>query len=105
VFPSRTDTFGLVMIEAMACGVPVAAYPVQGPIDIVGAGGMGPDGTLLQPVGALDEDLAAAITQALACDRSAAAAHGGSYSWDCATDQFLDALGNAASTRDESRAA
>ncbi|MBX9885492.1 MAG: glycosyltransferase family 1 protein, partial [Novosphingobium sp.] len=41
VFPSRTDTFGLVMIEAMACGVPVAAYPVQGPIDIVGAGGMG----------------------------------------------------------------
>jgi glycosyltransferase involved in cell wall biosynthesis len=105
VFPSRTDTFGLVMIEAMACGLPVAAYPVPGPIDVVGPGGLGPDGTLPQPVGALDEDLAKAITQALVCDRTAAAAHGGSFSWERATDQFLGALGNAARTRKFKQAA
>ena len=99
VFPSRTDTFGLVMIEAMACGLPVAAYPVQGPIDVVGKGGLGPDGTLPQPVGALDEDLAKAISEALTCDRKAAAAHGKSYSWEAATDQFLNALGKAAHAR------
>lgn len=99
VFPSKTDTFGLVMIEAMACGVPVAAYPVPGPIDVVGAGGLGPFGTLAEPVGALDEDLQSAITQALACSREAAATHGGSYSWERATDQFITALSNAAATR------
>jgi glycosyltransferase involved in cell wall biosynthesis len=99
VFPSRTDTFGLVMIEAMACGVPVAAYPVQGPIDVVGAGGLGPHGDLAQPIGALDEDLAKAIATALTCDRTAAAAHGASFSWDRATDQFLAALGSAAKAR------
>ena len=105
VFPSRTDTFGLVMIEAMACGLPVAAYPVPGPIDVVGMGGLGPDGSLAQPVGALDEDIAEAIREALACDRSAAAAHGGSFSWECATDQFLGALSSAASARRMPRAA
>jgi glycosyltransferase involved in cell wall biosynthesis len=99
VFPSRTDTFGLVMIEAMACGVPVAAYPVPGPIDVVGAGGLGPMGELTEPVGALDEDLPRAIAQALQCNRGAAAAHGGSYSWERATDQFLGALGEAARSR------
>ncbi len=105
VFPSRTDTFGLVMIEAMACGLPVAAYPVPGPIDVVGVNGLGPDGNLPQPVGALEEDLTKAITAALACSREAAAAHGGSYSWDHATDQFLGALGSAVRTRTISRAA
>ena len=44
VFPSKTDTFGLVMIEALACGVPVAGYPVPGPLDIIGANGLGPVG-------------------------------------------------------------
>jgi glycosyltransferase involved in cell wall biosynthesis len=87
------------MIEAMACGVPVAAYPVPGPIDVVGAGGLGPMGTLAEPVGALDEDLTLAITHALGCSREAAAAHGGSYSWDSATDQFITALSNAARSR------
>jgi glycosyltransferase involved in cell wall biosynthesis len=50
VFPSRTDTFGLVLLEALACGCPVAAYPVTGPIDVIGDA----------PAGALDEDLGAA---------------------------------------------
>lgn len=99
VFPSRTDTFGLVMIEAMACGLPVAAYPVAGPIDVVGAGGLGPLGTLSKPVGALDNDLSLAITQALGCSREAASAHGGSYSWESATDQFIAALSHASQAR------
>ena len=55
VFPSRTDTFGLVLLEALACGIPVAAYPVQGPLDVVGKA----------PVGALDEDLKTACLKAL----------------------------------------
>ena len=58
VFPSLTDTFGLVNLEAMACGVPVAAYPVAGPIDVV------EDGV----TGALDEDLARAALRALTID-------------------------------------
>jgi len=99
VFPSKTDTFGLVMIEAMACGLPVAAYPVPGPIDVVGAAGLGPHGALPEPVGALEDDLALAITRGLGCSSAAAAAHGGSYSWESATDQFITALSNAARTR------
>lgn len=98
VFPSRTDTFGLVMIEAMACGVPVAAFPVPGPLDIVGPQGRGPFGTLASPVGMLDEDLPRAIAGALACDRAAVAAHGASYSWEAATDQFEAALRDAVET-------
>ena len=99
VFPSRTDTFGLVMIEAMACGLPVAAYPVPGPSDVVGIGGRGAHGDLPEPVGALDEDLGKAIIEALSCSRTAAAAYGSSYSWERATDQFLHALGRAARSR------
>jgi hypothetical protein len=56
-------------------------------------------GELTEPVGALDEDLPRAIAQALQCNRGAAAAHGGSYSWERATDQFLGALGEAARSR------
>lgn len=96
VFPSRTDTFGLVMIEAMACGLPVAAYPVPGPLDVVGRSGCGAEADLAQPVGVLDDDLAAAIKGALACSPRAAAAYGASYSWEAATDQFLSALTDAA---------
>ena len=79
VFPSKTDTFGLVIIEAMATGTPVAAYPVTGPIDIVpGSGG-----------GVLDEDLKTACMAALNCSREAAAAHAQKYSWQAVTEKFF----------------
>jgi glycosyltransferase involved in cell wall biosynthesis len=81
VFPSRTDTFGLVMIEALACGTPVAAYPVSGPIDI-----------LTPLTGALDDDLESAIAQALMRDRTDCAVYGSSYTWAASTAQFLSAL-------------
>jgi glycosyltransferase involved in cell wall biosynthesis len=83
VFPSRTDTFGLVMIEAMACGVPVAAYPVTGPIDIV----------THDRLGALDADLAAAVRKALATgDPAACVAEASRYTWENCTRQFVENL-------------
>jgi glycosyltransferase involved in cell wall biosynthesis len=88
VFPSLTDTFGLVVIEALACGVPVAAYPVTGPIDTLGPDGRGPDSDLARPAGALDEDLGSAIDKALAMDRTTAAELGARFSWTAATEQF-----------------
>jgi glycosyltransferase involved in cell wall biosynthesis len=91
VFPSRTDTFGLVVIEALACGVPVAAYPVTGPLDILGHDGRG-EPALPQAAGAIDESLERAIDGALAIDRGAAASLGSRFSWDRATDQFEQAL-------------
>jgi glycosyltransferase involved in cell wall biosynthesis len=84
VFPSRTDTFGLVMIEALAAGTPVAAFPVHGPLDIIG-GARG-------RVGALDEDLAAAIRRALTATHAACAEEGRHYTWDACTDQFVAGL-------------
>ncbi|UVI40735.1 glycosyltransferase family 4 protein [Qipengyuania spongiae] len=81
VFPSRTDTFGLVMIEALACGTPVAAFPVPGPLDIV-----------TEATGALSETLERAIDAALYCDRGDCAAHGALFSWEAATRQFLEGL-------------
>ncbi|MFC3108930.1 glycosyltransferase family 4 protein [Undibacterium arcticum] len=82
VFPSRTDTFGLVLIEAMACGVPVAAYPVEGPIDVVAQGRSG----------MLDDDLGRACQQALALDRVEVRQCALAYSWEAATRQFLHHL-------------
>ena len=79
VFPSKTDTFGLVMLEALAAGTPVAAYPVDGPKDVVG-------GT---PVAVLDDDLAAACKKALAIPREAARQFALSHSWRACTMQFL----------------
>jgi glycosyltransferase involved in cell wall biosynthesis len=86
VFPSRTDTFGLVLIEAMACGTPVAALPVNGPIDVVGAGGV------------LDADLGRAALAALAIPREQALAQGQRFSWAEATQQFLAGLEPEAGT-------
>ncbi|HTT99550.1 MAG TPA: glycosyltransferase family 1 protein [Rhizomicrobium sp.] len=82
VFPSRTDTFGLVVLEALACGTPVAAYPVQGPQDVIGDA----------PVGALDEDLEAACHKALTIDRAACRSFAISRSWRACTLQFLSNL-------------
>ncbi|HMA51143.1 MAG TPA: glycosyltransferase family 1 protein [Magnetospirillaceae bacterium] len=82
VFPSRTDTFGLVLLEALASGVPVAAYPVPGPLDVIGA----------SPAGVLSEDLAAAARQALAIPAETCRAHALSFSWQACTQQFLDNL-------------
>ncbi len=95
IFPSHTDTFGLVMIEALASGTPVAGFPVAGPLDVVGRNGRGPQERLIAPVGATHADLAIATERALACSRDAVAAYGRSFDWDCCTDQFLDALHRA----------
>ncbi len=84
VFPSRTDTFGLVMLEALASGVPVAAYPVAGPIDVIGD---------TPRIGCLHEDLATAIRTALEVgDPTACRAFAEGYSWQKATDQFVSHL-------------
>ena len=81
IFPSRTDTFGLVMIEALACGTPVAAYPVPGPIDV-----------LSPETGRMDEDLEAAIVGALSLDRDACTAYGQRFTWHASALQFLEGL-------------
>lgn len=91
VFPSRTDTFGLVIIEALASGTPVAGYPVPGPLDILGADAMGTEGPRAR-VGAVDDDLAAAMAAALTANRSDCAAYGARFSWERSCDQFLAAL-------------
>jgi len=97
VFPSRTDTFGLVMIEALASGVPVAALPVPGPLDIIGRDGLGHRGGNAR-IGALDDDLGRAIDRALGLGRAACAAEGARYSWDACIEQFLTGLSPLAST-------
>ncbi len=83
VFPSKTDTFGLVVVEALASGTPVAAYPVQGPADIL-------EGTT---VGAVDEDLEVACKAALGCATpEECRAHAEKFSWEACTRQFLSNL-------------
>jgi glycosyltransferase involved in cell wall biosynthesis len=79
VFPSRTDTFGIVMIEAMASGLPVAAYPVPGPIDVVGSCS-----------GVLDEDLRAACLKALTLSPEDAREHSMRFTWKESARQFLE---------------
>jgi glycosyltransferase involved in cell wall biosynthesis len=104
VFPSRTDTFGLVNIEALACGLPVAAYPVPGPLDILGADGRGVHGGRAR-VGALDEDLARAVARALTAKREAAAKEAANYSWNRCTSLFLAGLAGPAPVEPLARAA
>ena len=82
VFPSLTDTFGLVMLEANACGTPVAAYPVTGPIDVISSG----------LNGYYDQDLKNAIEKASSVDRTSCFDFADQYSWDNVAKQFLDTL-------------
>ena len=82
VFPSKSDTFGLVMIEAMRCGTPVAAYPVTGPKDIV----------LNGKNGYMSEDLATAIDQAQRISRDDVLAYSEQFTWENATTKFVEAL-------------
>jgi glycosyltransferase involved in cell wall biosynthesis len=80
VFPSRTDTFGIVQLEALASGVPIAAFPVTGPKDVVAG----------HPVGILNEDLRSACLQALDLPREACREFALHYSWENSARQFVD---------------
>ncbi len=80
VFPSVTDTFGNVLLEALASGVPVAAYPVTGPLDVIGRNGPG----------VLDQDLRAAALAALEIPRTRARAFALNFSWEVSSRQFYE---------------
>ena len=82
VFPSRTDTFGLVLLEALASGLPVAAFPVPGPLDVING----------SPVGVLDEDLSAAAVRALEIPRASCRDYALGFSWRACAEQFLSYL-------------
>ncbi len=81
VFPSLTDTYGLVMLEALAAGTPVAAFPTTGPIDL-----------LTKQTGVMDDDLSAAIMKAQTLDRSACRLYAEQFSWEACAETFLKAL-------------
>ena len=85
VFPSLTDTFGLVLLEALASGLPVAAFPVPGPMDVIGDA----------PVGRLDRDLRKAALACLEFSRAACREHALRFSWRNSAQQFLDNLAPA----------
>jgi glycosyltransferase involved in cell wall biosynthesis len=80
VFPSATDTFGIVLLEALASGLPIAALPVSGPMDVIGSSGCG----------VLDEDLGRAALAALDIPRERCRAFGLSFTWEASARQFLD---------------
>ena len=82
VFPSKTDTLGLVMLEAAACGIPVAALPVPGPNDVIGDSG----------AGVLDHDLGKAIENAIGIDPEHCRAHALKQSWDLSAHEFFNNL-------------
>lgn len=82
VFPSRTDTFGLVLLEGLASGVPAGAYPVPGPLDVIESAGCG----------VLDDDLGRAMSGALAIPRERCLAYAGRFSWRRCAEQFVGHL-------------
>ena len=85
VFPSRTDTFGLVLLEALASGLPVAAFPVTGPRDVIGTA----------PVGVLNDDLRAACLAALAISPRACVAFAAEHGWEASARAFVENIKNA----------
>jgi glycosyltransferase involved in cell wall biosynthesis len=87
VFPSATDTFGLVLLESLACGTPIAALPVTGPTDILANAGPG--------VGAMDTDLRAAALKALNGNRAACRQHAERFSWRACAELFCRNLASA----------
>jgi glycosyltransferase involved in cell wall biosynthesis len=80
VFPSRTDTFGLVLLEALASGLPIAAFRVKGPLDVIGDA----------PVGVLDADLRTACLSALEIPRQDCVAFAANYTWEASARAFVD---------------
>jgi glycosyltransferase involved in cell wall biosynthesis len=80
VFPSKTDTFGLVLLEALASGLPVAAFPVTGPRDVIGAA----------PVGVLDDDLGAACLEALQISPRSCTEFAMAHTWEASARVFVD---------------
>jgi glycosyltransferase involved in cell wall biosynthesis len=82
VFPSKSDTFGVVMLESISSGTPIAAYPVTGPVDVVEEG----------INGSMDNDLSDAINKALLCDREAVEASASRWDWRSCTEIFLNNL-------------
>ncbi|MGY4377831.1 glycosyltransferase involved in cell wall biosynthesis [Bradyrhizobium sp. i1.3.6] len=82
VFPSKTDTFGLVLLEALASGLPVAAFPVKGPRDVIGDA----------PVGALDHDLRNACFAALDVSRQDCVEFAANYTWEASARAFVDSI-------------
>ena len=82
VFPSWTDTFGLVILEAMGTGTPVAAYPAHGPIDIIPGSG----------AGFIDDDLKTACLKCLELDRKDVRAYAEKFSWRASAEQFIENL-------------
>src|SRR5467141_4115768 len=89
VFPSRTDTFGVVQLEALACGTPVAAFPVTGPLDVIAD----------HPVGALDTDLRSACVRALDISRESCRSFALERSWENSARQFIGNLSALRSSR------
>jgi len=95
VFPSRTDTFGVVQLEALASGLPIAAFPVTGPKDVVAD----------HPIGVLNEDLRVACLAALTVSRDACRAFALNYSWENSARQFIGHLQQLAEGRHSRSAA
>ena len=85
VFPSKTDTFGLVLLEALASGVPVAAFPVTGPRDVLGSA----------PVGALSDDLQQACLAALRISPQACLEFAANHTWEASARAFIEHMANA----------